>query len=137
MLPRALKGSVPHRVVATPGSGRRVRIAAGARVEQADHAELGCIAERRLARDVRIRVVGRTGNAVAVARELGVRVAHRTLFALGAGSGAALLVVGVVLGDLLGLLLLHLLFGGGVEVLLDEVTLLVGISRPRCRRAAA
>src|SRR5438105_4759966 len=54
-----------------------------------------------------------------------VPVPHGTLFALRARARAALFVVGVVLGDLLGLLLLHLLLGGGLEVLLDEV-LLVG-----------
>ena len=120
---------VAERVVAAPGRGRRVGIAAGAGVEQADHAELGRVAERRLARDVRIRVVLRALHAVAVAGGLGVRVAHRALFALGARAGAALLVVGVVLGDLLGLLLLLLLLGGGLEVLLDQV-LLIAIEIP-------
>ncbi len=115
---------VAERVVAAPGCRRRVRIAARTGVEQTDHAELGCVAERCLACDVRVSVVRRALNAVAVARELGVGVAHRTLFTLGARARAALLVVGVVVGDLLRLLLLHLLLGRRLQVLLDEVLLI-------------
>src|SRR6185436_9296911 len=58
---------VAERVIAAPGRGRGVRIAAGAGVEQADHAELGRVAERSGASDVRIGVVGRALHAVAVA----------------------------------------------------------------------
>ena len=115
---------VAERIVATPRSRRCVRIAARAGVEQADHAELGRFAERRLASDVRIGVVLRTLDAEAMARLFGVGVTHRALFALGARTGAAFFVVGVGLGDLLGLLLLLLALGSGVKVLLDQVLLI-------------
>src|SRR6185437_15339610 len=128
---------VPERVIAAPRSGRRVRIAAGARVEEADHAELRRIPEGGLPRDVRVGVVRGPLDTVPVAGLLGVRVAHRPFFALGARAGPALFVVGVVFGDLLGLLLLHLLLGRRVEVLLDQVLLIrrdpVLVRRPERR----
>src|SRR5512132_1806942 len=92
---------VTERLVTTPRRGGRVGIAAGAGVEETDHAELRSVTERRGACDVRIGVVGRSLHAVAVASGLGVGVTHGTLFTLGARAGTALLVVGGVVGDLL------------------------------------
>ena len=137
MLPRARQRVVAERVVATPRRRRRVRIAAGARVEEADHAELRRFAERGLARDVRVRVVLRALDAVALVRS-------SLVFGLPIEPSSPLARVPVppsllsafVLGDLLGLLLLLLALGGRLEVLLDEV-LLVAVERLLVRRARA
>src|SRR5262249_34985718 len=117
---------VAKRIVTPPRRRRRIGITTGTRVEQTDHAELGCVAQSRLTCDVRIGVVRGALYTVAIAGRLGVGVTHGTLFALGARAGAALFVVGRILGDLLRLLLLHLLFGGGIEILLNEILLVGG-----------
>src|SRR4029079_8683775 len=88
---------VAERVVAAPRRGGGVRIAARAAVEHADHPELGRVAQRDLPRDVRVRVVARALDAVAVVVARRARRPHRALFApralfaLGACARAALL----------------------------------------------
>src|SRR5690606_10564313 len=114
-----------ERGVATPGRRRCVWIAGRARVQQADHAELLSFTQRSLAGDVRIGVVLGALHRVALVRRLGGGVAHRAFFALGARTRSTFLVVGVVLGDLLGLLFLLLALGRGVEVLLDQIELIL------------
>src|SRR5580658_3860557 len=97
---------LPRRLLAAPRRRGRVRVPAAHRRDEANHAELRGLLESRLLREVRIRIVLGTLDTVLVPAVLRVGVTHRPLFPLGARPGAALLLVGVRLGDLLGLALL-------------------------------
>ena len=115
---------VAARLFTSPRCRRGVGIAARADVDEADHAELLRFLHRRLAGDVRIRVVLRTLDAVALVHGVGVGVTHGTLFTLRARTGAALGLLGVVVRRLLGLLLFELALGGSVQHLLHQKKLI-------------
>src|SRR5258708_38236327 len=116
-------------MVRSPGGSGWVGMMGRGCGEKSDHAEFSCLAKRRLASDVRIGIVLRALNAEAMARLFGVRVTHRAFFTRGSRSRAALFVVGVGFGALLGVFLLLLAVGGGVEVLLDQGLRIAGRAR--------
>src|SRR5690606_8065486 len=113
------------RRLAAPRCRWRIGVARRTRVEQTDHTELDGLAKRGLASNVWVGIVLGTLNRVTLVRVLAGLLPHRPFFALGAGSGATLFVIGVLFGNLLRLLFLLLTLCGSVEVLLDQEQLVV------------